>query len=145
MGTKRAAGPPAADLIPTAPSLLALAQAAAACQACDLWERGTQTVFGEGPQNAELVIVGEQPGDMEDRQNRPFVGPAGRVLDQALEAVGIDRSRVYVTNAVKHFNWEARGKRRIHSKPDAREVQACIPWLHAELAVVKPRVIVCLG
>ena len=127
------------------PPLEHLKQAAASCRGCDLFERGTQTVFGEGPPHAQVMFVGEQPGDQEDRAGKPFVGPAGRVLDEALDEVGIDRSRVYVTNAVKHFKWEARGKRRIHSKPNAREIRACRPWLDAELDDVEPRVIVVLG
>jgi uracil-DNA glycosylase family protein len=119
--------------------------AAAMCKACELWACGTQTVFGEGPANAEVMLVGEQPGDTEDRAGRPFVGPAGRVLDQALAQAGIDRHRVYVTNAVKHFKWEARGKRRLHKRPDAAEVAACRPWLDREIELVRPRVVVCLG
>ncbi len=126
-------------------SLESLRKAAEGCQACDLYLTGTQTVFGEGPRAADVLFVGEQPGDLEDRAGRPFVGPAGRVLDEALEELGIDRDRVYVTNAVKHFKWVARGRRRIHQKPNAREIHACAPWLEAELAVVKPRVVVCLG
>jgi DNA polymerase len=126
-------------------SLEDLRQAAAGCQACDLFRTGTQTVFGEGPRRAAVVFVGEQPGDQEDRAGKPFVGPAGRVLDDALDEVGIDRSKVYVTNAVKHFKWQGRGKRRIHSKPNAREIRACRPWLEAELREVKPKVIVVLG
>jgi DNA polymerase len=122
-----------------------LRQAAAGCKACDLYRTGTQTVFGEGPPKADVMFVGEQPGDYEDREGHPFVGPAGRVLDEALQEVGIDRSRVYVTNAVKHFKWVARGKRRIHSKPNAREIRACRAWLDAELSTVQPRVVVCLG
>jgi DNA polymerase len=118
---------------------------AAECKACDLWKTGTQTVFGEGSENAEIVFVGEQPGDKEDLAGRPFVGPAGRVLDEGLEAAGIDRSFAYVTNAVKHFKWTARGKRRIHQKPNAAELAACRPWLEAELAVIQPRVLVALG
>jgi uracil-DNA glycosylase family protein len=118
---------------------------AADCRACDLWKTGTQTVFGEGEQSAEIVFVGEQPGDKEDLAGRPFVGPAGRVLDEALEAAGIDRSLAYVTNAVKHFKWVARGKRRIHQKPNAAELAACRPWLDAELAVLQPKVLVPLG
>jgi uracil-DNA glycosylase len=110
-----------------------------------LWQVGTQTVFGEGAGDAEVMFVGEQPGDQEDRAGRPFVGPAGRVFDDALEAAGIDRSATYVTNAVKHFKWQARGKRRIHQKPNAAEMTACRPWLEAELAVVQPRVLVLLG
>ena len=119
--------------------------AAAECKACDLWKLGTQTVFGEGAQRAELMLVGEQPGDKEDLAGRPFVGPAGRILDQALEEAGIDRTNVYVTNAVKHFKWEARGKRRLHKRPDAVEVAACRPWLDKEIELVQPRVVVCLG
>jgi uracil-DNA glycosylase len=118
---------------------------AADCKACDLWKTGTQTVFGEGEPTAEIVFVGEQPGDKEDLAGRPFVGPAGRVLDEALEAVGIDRSLAYVTNAVKHFKWVGRGKRRIHQKPNAAETAACRPWLDAELAVLEPKVLVPLG
>jgi DNA polymerase len=122
-----------------------LREAATYCRACDLYRTGTQTVFGEGPPQADVMFVGEQPGDVEDREGRPFVGPAGRVLDEALEEVGIDRSSVYVTNAVKHFKWVARGKRRIHSKPNTRELRACHPWIEAELAEVQPRVLVLLG
>ena len=118
---------------------------AADCKACDLWKTGTHTVFGEGGEKAEIVFVGEQPGDKEDLAGRPFVGPAGRVLDEGLEAAGIDRSLAYVTNAVKHFKWVARGKRRIHQKPNAAEMAACRPWLEAELAVVRPKVLVALG
>jgi uracil-DNA glycosylase len=118
---------------------------AADCKACDLWKTGTQTVFGEGEPGAEIVFVGEQPGDKEDLAGRPFVGPAGRVLDEALEAAGIDRSLAYVTNAVKHFKWVARGKRRIHQKPNAAELAACRPWLDAELNVLQPKVLVPLG
>ena len=118
---------------------------AADCKACDLWKTGTQTVFGEGSAKAEIVFVGEQPGDKEDLAGRPFVGPAGRVLDEGLEAAGIDRSLAYVTNSVKHFKWVARGKRRIHQKPNAAEMAACRPWLEAELAVVRPKVLVALG
>jgi uracil-DNA glycosylase len=127
------------------PSLDRLREAATRCQGCDLFELGTQTVFGEGPPQAQVMFVGEQPGDQEDRAGKPFVGPAGRVLDEALDEVGIDRSRVYVTNAVKHFKWTGKGKRRIHSKPNAREIRACRPWLDAELEDVEPRVIVVLG
>jgi uracil-DNA glycosylase len=135
----------AADWIPKRPSLAALRKAAAGCRACPLWETGTQTVFGEGAAKAKAMFVGEQPGDQEDRQGRPFVGPAGRVLDEALELAGIDRDSIYVTNAVKHFKWEARGKRRIHAKPSWSEQMACRPWLEAEIAVVRPHVLVCLG
>jgi DNA polymerase len=126
-------------------SLDELRAEAADCKACDLWKTGTQTVFGEGSEKAEIVFVGEQPGDKEDLAGRPFVGPAGRVLDEGLEAAGIDRSLAYVTNAVKHFKWTARGKRRIHQKPNASEMAACRPWLEAELAVVRPKVLVALG
>jgi len=118
---------------------------AAGCRACPLWETATQTVFGEGSDSAEVMFVGEQPGDQEDKQGRPFVGPAGRVLDEALEGAGIDRATTYVTNAVKHFKWEARGKRRIHAKPTWSEQTACRPWLESELEVVRPRILVCLG
>jgi DNA polymerase len=118
---------------------------AAECKACDLWKTGTQTVFGEGSETAEIVFVGEQPGDKEDLAGRPFVGPAGQVLDEGLKAAGIDRALAYVTNAVKHFKWTARGTRRIHQKPNAAEVAACRPWLEAELAVIQPRVLVVLG
>jgi uracil-DNA glycosylase family protein len=126
-------------------SLDELRAEAADCKACDLWKTGTQTVFGEGGEKAEIVFVGEQPGDKEDLAGRPFVGPAGGVLDEGLEAAGIDRSLAYVTNAVKHFKWVARGKRRIHQKPNAAETAACRPWLDAELAVVRPKVLVALG
>jgi uracil-DNA glycosylase len=135
----------AADYLPERLTLDALREAAEVCHGCDLWRNATQTVFGEGPANAELMFVGEQPGDQEDKLGQPFVGPAGRIFDTALEEVGIDRSRVYVTNAVKHFKWEPRGKRRIHQKPNAAELAACRPWLDAELSVLKPRVLVCLG
>jgi len=126
-------------------SVKELREAAAACRACDLWENATQTVFGEGAARARMMLVGEQPGDKEDIEGKPFVGPAGRILDQALEAAGIDRSRVYVTNAVKHFRFTRRGKRRLHEKPNAQQVRACRPWLEAELAVVKPHIVVLLG
>ena len=135
----------AADFLPERLTLSNLREAAAGCRGCQLWENGTQTVFGEGARQAEVMFVGEQPGDQEDRAGRPFVGPAGRLLDEALEAAGIDRSTTYVTNAVKHFKWQARGKRRIHQKPNWAEMTACRPWLDAELAVVKPRVLVLLG
>jgi len=137
----------AADFIPPSdkPTLTELAAAAASCRGCDLYKRGTQTVFGAGSDKAEMVFVGEQPGDYEDRLGQPFVGPAGRILDRALEEAGIDRKRVYVTNAVKHFKWEPRGKRRIHSKPTVAQMRACRPWLEAELAAIKPHVVVCLG
>jgi uracil-DNA glycosylase family protein len=135
----------AAPLVPERPSLTKLREAAAGCTACPLHETGTQTVFGEGNSKAEVVFVGEQPGDQEDLQGRPFVGPAGKLLDKALEDAGIDRSQVYVTNVVKHFKWQARGKRRIHQKPNWSEIAACRPWLEAELEVIEPRVLVCLG
>ena len=135
----------AAPLVPDRPSLPSLREAAAGCKACPLWKGATQTVFGEGTRTAEIVFVGEQPGDVEDQEGRPFVGPAGRVFDDALADAGIDRKLAYVTNAVKHFKWQARGKRRIHQKPNAAELAACRPWLDAELAVVEPRVLVLLG
>ena len=135
----------AAPLIPEPPTLPKLREASAGCKACDLWRTGTQTVFGEGAVASEVMFVGEQPGDQEDLQGRPFVGPAGRVLDEGMVEAGIDRTKVYVTNAVKHFKWEPRGKRRIHQKPNAAEMAACRPWLEAELAVVGPRVLVALG
>jgi DNA polymerase len=135
----------AAPLIPPRPTLRALREAAAGCKACDLWKRGTQTVFGEGAAHARVMFVGEQPGNDEDLAGRPFVGPAGKLLDRALEEAGIDRGQTYVTNVVKHFKWEPRGKRRIHAKPDLVEITACLPWLQAEIEVVKPRVLVCLG
>jgi uracil-DNA glycosylase len=135
----------AAPLVPEKPTLPKLREAAAGCTACPLHETGTQTVFGEGASTAEVVFVGEQPGDQEDLQGKPFVGPAGKLFDKALEDAGIDRSQVYVTNVVKHFKWQARGKRRIHQKPNWSEIAACRPWLEAELEVVQPRVLVCLG
>jgi DNA polymerase len=135
----------AAPLVPARPTVNKLRQAASGCRACDLWRRGTQTVFGEGSFRARVMLVGEQPGDREDLEGRPFVGPAGRILDASLERAGIDRRDVYVTNVVKHFKWEPRGKRRIHQKPNSVEIAACRPWLDAELAVVKPDVLVCLG
>jgi uracil-DNA glycosylase family protein len=135
----------AAPLVPERPTLSKLREAAAGCTACPLHETGTQTVFGEGSAQAEVVFVGEQPGDQEDLQGKPFVGPAGKLLDKALEDAGIDRSQVYITNVVKHFKWQARGKRRIHQKPNWSEIAACRPWLEAELDVIEPRVLVCLG
>ena len=128
-----------------ASSLPALRQAAKECRACDLWERATQTVFGEGEALAPLMLVGEQPGNDEDLAGRPFVGPAGKLLERALVEVGIERADAYVTNVVKHFSWEQRGKWRIHKKPNGREIAACRPWLDREMALVKPRVVVCLG
>jgi uracil-DNA glycosylase len=122
-----------------------LRREAAGCRACDLWENATQTVFGEGAEHARLMLVGEQPGDQEDLQGKPFVGPAGKLLERALDEAGIDRRGVYVTNAVKHFRWTRRGKRRLHEKPNAGQVRACRPWLEAEIEVVRPRLIVLLG
>jgi DNA polymerase len=135
----------AAPLVPERPSLPKLREAAARCTACPLYKTGTQTVFGEGTSKAEVVFVGEQPGDQEDLQGKPFVGPAGKLFDKALEDAGIDRGKAYVTNVVKHFKWQARGKRRIHQKPNWSEIAACRPWLEAELEVIEPRVLVCLG
>jgi DNA polymerase len=135
----------AADFLPARKTLPALRDAAKSCRGCDLWQRGTQTVFGEGKPGAEVMLVGEQPGNEEDLQGRPFVGPAGRVLDKALAAAGIDRDDVYVTNAVKHFKWEPRGRRRIHKKPNGMQIAACRPWFDEEVNVVKPKVIVALG
>jgi DNA polymerase len=126
-------------------TLEALREAAASCRACDLYKTGTQTVFGEGAEHAQVMFVGEQPGDREDKEGKPFVGPAGGVLDEALEEAGIDRRRVYITNAVKHFKWKPQGKRRLHQKPNAAEINACRPWLDAEIAVVKPHLLVLLG
>jgi DNA polymerase len=137
----------ASEFVPDRRSLSALARAAAGCRGCELYENATQTVFGSGPKSARFVLVGEQPGDVEDREGEPFVGPAGRVLDRALRDAGIARDAVYLTNAVKHFRFERaeRGKRRLHKRPDARHVRACHPWLAAELGVVEPDVIVALG
>jgi uracil-DNA glycosylase len=135
----------AAPRIPDRPGLRNLREAAAGCRACPLWKRGTQTVFGAGRRSAKVMLVGEQPGDREDREGKPFVGPAGRVLDEALAEAGIDRGDAYVTNVVKHFKWIPRGKRRIHQRPNQEEITACRPWLEAELQVVKPSVMVCLG
>src|SRR6267378_7980669 len=135
----------AKEFFPNKITLPSLKEAAADCKACDLWKRGTQTVFGEGRKRATVVFVGEQPGNEEDLSGKPFVGPAGRLFDNALIEAGIDRSQTYVTNVVKHFKWEPRGKRRIHKKPNAGEISACRPWLDAEIQLVKPRAIVCLG
>jgi DNA polymerase len=135
----------AADFMPPTRSLPALREAAADCRGCDLWKRGTQTVFGAGPRRAALMLVGEQPGHDEDLAGAPFVGPAGKLLDRALESAGVDRAQTYVTNVVKHFKWQPKGKRRIHEKPNAVEITACLPWLSAELDIVKPTVLVCLG
>ena len=130
---------------PDTTSLATLRNAAKACTACHLYKHATQTVFGEGPKGAKLMLLGEQPGDREDATGKPFVGPAGKLLDRALEDAGIDRTQVYVTNTVKHFKWEPRGKRRIHKKPNSREIAACRPWLEAELRAVNPGLLVCLG
>jgi uracil-DNA glycosylase len=135
----------AAPLIPPRPTLAKLREAAQGCRACDLWKTGTQTVFGEGSTHVKVMFVGEQPGDREDLAGRPFVGPAGLLLDKCLAEAGIDRNEVYVTNVVKHFKWEPRGKRRIHKKPNSLEIAACRPWLDAEIAVTRPQVVVCLG
>jgi DNA polymerase len=133
------------NLLPDRPTLESVRDVAAGCKACDLYKRGTQTVFGEGPKRADIMLVGEQPGDAEDLAGHPFVGPAGKLLDRALEEAGIDRRTVYLTNVVKHFKWEPRGKRRIHAKPNAGEISACRPWLETEIALVRPHVLVCLG
>ena len=135
----------AEDFFPDRKSLKAFREAAAECQACDLWKTGTQTVFGEGARRVKVMFVGEQPGNEEDLSGKPFVGPAGRLLDDALDTAGIDRKQTYVTNVVKHFKWEPRGKRRIHKKPNSLEIAACRPWLEAEIALIKPDVIVALG
>jgi uracil-DNA glycosylase len=135
----------AAALIPAGATLNELRQIAAGCQACELYKRGTRTVFGTGKTKAEMMLVGEQPGNEEDIEGAPFVGPAGRLLDKALEEAGIDRGLTYVTNVVKHFKWQPRGKRRIHEKPNAVEITACLPWLQAEIQVIQPRLVVCLG
>jgi uracil-DNA glycosylase family protein len=136
---------PASPMLPLYPSLDAARSAAKNCRACDLWKQATQTVFGEGAVHARVMLVGEQPGDKEDLAGQPFVGPAGGVLDKALADAGIDRKTTYVTNAVKHFKWEPRGKRRIHKKPNSMEIAACRQWLDTEIELVKPEVIVCLG
>jgi uracil-DNA glycosylase len=135
----------AAEFIPDHRSIASLRQAEQTCRGCELYQRATQAVGGEGPSNAAMVLVGETPGDEEDKTGHPFVGPAGALLDQALETAGISRQEVYVTNVVKHFKWEPRGKRRLHAKPSSREIAACRPWLEAELQLIGPRVIVCLG
>jgi DNA polymerase len=135
----------AADFLPPRLSLKSLREAAEHCQGCDLYKNATQTVFGQGPRRAHMILLGEVPGDEEDKQGKPFVGPAGRLLDESLEAAGIPRDDVYVSNAVKHFRWEPRGKRRLHKKPSWRHIEACRPWLQAEILVIKPEVIVCLG
>ena len=142
---KRRKGGSENPLLPLHGNLEDLRNAARNCEACELYKRATQTVFGEGAPKSKIMLVGEQPGDQEDREGQPFVGPAGRLLDAALEEAGIDRSKVYVTNAVKHFKWEPRGKRRIHKKPNTAEIAACRPWLETEIAVVRPEVILCMG
>ncbi len=131
--------------VPATDSLKAVRDAASVCTACPLYENATQTVFGEGPRNASMMLVGEQPGDTEDVSGKPFVGPAGKIMDRALEEAGINRREVYVTNTVKHFKWEPRGKRRIHQKPNSRDIAACKPWLEAEIRLVSPDLVVCLG
>jgi DNA polymerase len=138
-------GPPVPELLPERLSVASVGDAAKDCRACHLYKHATQTIFGEGPSKAEVMLVGEQPGDAEDLAGHPFVGPSGKLLDRALEEAGIDRRRVYVTNVVKHFKWEPRGKRRIHAKPNSAEIAACRPWLETEIVLVKPRVLVCLG
>lgn len=135
----------AADFLPARKTLAALRRAARDCQGCDLYRNATQTVFGEGSTHARLILVGEQPGDREDIEGHPFVGPAGRLLDEALIESGIDRDEVYVTNAVKHFKWTERGKRRLHKKPSSREISACRPWLSSEIEVLHPQGLICLG
>ena len=135
----------AAQVLPTHLDLKALAEAARGCTACDLYRGATQTVFGEGPRKAKIILIGEQPGDREDLAGHPFVGPAGLLLDESLRAAGIERKEVYITNVVKHFKFTLRGKRRLHQKPNSREIHACRPWLEAELAVIKPKALVCLG
>lgn len=135
----------AQPFLPKTPTLASLRKAAQVCRGCALYKNATQTVFGEGDTGARILLVGEQPGNDEDLEGRPFVGPAGRVLDEGLAAAGLDRAETYVTNVVKHFKWEPRGKRRIHSKPSMREIHACIPWLEQEIAVLRPELIICLG
>jgi uracil-DNA glycosylase len=135
----------AADFLPERRTLRAARVAAATCRGCHLWQNATQTVFGAGSSGARVMLIGEAPGDQEDLKGKPFVGPAGRLLDRSLEAAGIDRGDAYVTNVVKHFKWEPRGKRRIHRSPDSREVGACLPWLELEIDVVRPEILVCLG
>ena len=135
----------AEEFVPASRSLSTLREAALQCQGCPLYGNATQTVFGEGPRTAKLILVGEQPGDQEDQQGEPFVGPAGRLLDDVLAEVGLDRRTVYVTNAVKHFKWTPRGKRRLHAKPTMREIKACQPWFEAEVEAIQPAIVVCLG
>jgi uracil-DNA glycosylase family protein len=145
MAKKLEAYPTAEAYLPERITLPALREAAGECRGCPLYKTGTQTVFGEGKRDARVMMIGEQPGDQEDKAGKPFVGPAGKILGDALAEVGIDRDDVYVTNSVKHFKWEPRGTRRIHAKPNAREIQACKPWLTVELQVIKPQMVVCLG
>jgi len=145
MTLQLSARPQAGTVSSTPATLTLLKQAAKTCTNCDLYQRGTQTVFGEGPGHARIMLVGEQPGNEEDLAGQPFVGPAGRVLNQGLENAGIERAEAYVTNVVKHFKWEPRGKRRIHAKPNAVEIKACMPWLDSEIQLVRPKVVVCLG
>jgi uracil-DNA glycosylase len=145
MATRKASSSTAADLIPPRADLAKLREIAAGCTACPLFANATQTVFGEGPAHAALMLVGETAGDQEDVQGRPFVGPAGRLLDRCLAEAGLDRKQAYVSNVVKHFKWVPRGKKRIHGKPNAMEIRACKPWLDAEIALVKPAMIICLG
>jgi uracil-DNA glycosylase family protein len=142
----RTSAPVTAEIyIPPNPTLPSLRKAAAGCKACELYKLGTQTVFGEGAKRAETMFLGEQPGNEEDLSGHPFVGPAGKLLDKALEAAGIDRTQTYVTNVVKHFKWVPRGKKRIHEKPNAGEIRACLPWFEWELKTVRPKIVVCLG
>jgi DNA polymerase len=145
MGLDHSTQATAAPWVPDRPTLPVLIQASKGCRGCHLYENATQTVFGTGPRSARLIMVGEQPGDQEDIQGEPFVGPAGKLLDKAMAEAEIDRSLVYVTNAVKHFKFEPRGKRRIHQKPNSLEIKACFPWLEAEMEVIQPEVVVCLG
>lgn len=145
MPTRAAAQPTAAPFVPPRADIHRLRNAAEECRGCDLWQSGTQTVFGEGAARARIIFIGEQPGDEEDIAGKPFVGPAGKLLDRALADAGIDRATTYVTNAVKHFKWESRGKKRIHKKPNGREIRACRPWLDAEIGALDPELIVCLG
>jgi DNA polymerase len=145
---KRSRTPPrqsAASFLPDPLTLETARAASQSCRGCDLWKNATQTVFGEGARRADVMLIGEQPGNSEDLEGHPFVGPAGRVLDRALEAAGIERKKTYVTNVVKHFKWEPRGKVRLHKKPNSKEIGACRPWLEAEIELVKPRVVVALG
>lgn len=145
MAKQRGSEQTAAALIPAKRTLETLKSAAAGCRACPLWERGTQTVFGDGVPRARVILIGEQPGDQEDKQGLPFVGPAGHLLDRALKSAGIERNDVYITNVVKHFKWVAKGKLRLHKKPNAKEISACLPWLEAEIDLVRPEVLVALG